>query len=87
MPPLEAWYIGSDGVEALDILACPRDAAARPSNVAGGAQRGFTRKLCSIVASSMLKRQMQRICKGITRKELANALEIGVVPRLKATWT
>lgn len=24
MPPFEAWYIGSDGVETLDMLAYPR---------------------------------------------------------------
>lgn len=25
VPPFEVWYIGSDGVETLDMLACPRN--------------------------------------------------------------
>ena len=35
-PPLEAWYIGSDGVEALDMLAYPRD------NCCAAVERGLS---------------------------------------------
>lgn len=58
-PPLDAWYIGNDGVVTLDIFAYPRDDCCAAVNVVYvGATRNSWDFLFTI-ASILIKKQMQ----------------------------
>lgn len=72
---------GTVVVMASKLWTCwhsPETTVARPSNVAYGGAIGelLASTSLSTTALVLLRKQMQRICRGITRKEGGNELEI-----------
>lgn len=81
--PLEAWYIGSDGVEAPDMLACPRDCGcAAVERGRWSATSIYEKAVLSYCIESAKKRNAMDM-QGYHKKGARKCAGIGVVLRLK----
>ena len=82
-PPFEAWYIGSDGVETLDMLAYPRDnCCAAVEGGLSGATRNYWQFLF-VFCIDAAKETNAMNTQGYHKKEACKCAGKGVVLRFK----